>query len=79
MLELVVAAIIYHAAHINQLHGFTPAQFSARGELRRDHYFKGHLLVGVTYVRVAVLRAAQIYHSGVIARPVCRFNHTGHL
>ena len=53
VLELVVATI-YYAAHINQQHGFTPASFRARGKdrtLRKDQYFKGHLPVGVTYVR----------------------------
>ena len=34
VLELVVATI-YHAAHINQQHGFTLAQFCARGRTLR--------------------------------------------
>ena len=68
VLELVVATI-YHAAHINQQHCFTLSLVHARGKdrmLRKDQYFKhrylrfkSHLLVRVTCVRVAVLRAAQ--------------------
>ena len=64
VLELVVATI-YHAAHKSATRLYTnPVQCSREDPaLRQDQYFKGHLLVGVTYVRVAVLRAAQIIMS----------------
>ena len=64
VLELVVATI-YHAAHINQQHGFTLASFRARGKDRHASQDQGHLLVGVTDVRVAVLRAAQYFYISV--------------
>ena len=45
--------------HTNQQHGLALGSFRVRG-LRKDQYFKGHLSVGVTYARAAVLRPAQI-------------------
>ena len=66
MLELVVTPI-HHAEHINQQRLYTSLLWAR--EDRTLRYSKGHLLVGVTYVRAAVLRAAQISIS-VVA--VCR-------
>ena len=62
VLELVLAAILHHAARINHQHGFTLASFRARGEDRtlRSYTLQRSLISGCdlcTRIYIAVLRA----------------------